>query len=115
MACLIWYGGGDDGSQVEDGDVDHGDVNSVGVTVDEDDCNDVAAAVVIILAQTVPKSGCDSEEYPASERRLSARRRACAMLAARARSGVSQAYWLLVSHGNGRRTRARGHGDDQAC
>ena len=64
MACLIWYGGGDDGSQVEDGDVDHGDVNSVGVTVDEDDCNDVAAAVVIILAQTVPKSGCDSEEYP---------------------------------------------------
>ena len=76
--CLIWYGGGDGSSQVEDDDVDHGEVDSVDA---DDDCNDVPGVVVLILAQTVPKLGCDSEEYPAFERRLSAARaraRACA-------------------------------------
>ena len=57
---------------MEDDDVDHGEVDNVDT---DDDCNDVPGVVVLILAQTVPKLGCDSEEYPAFETRHERERR----------------------------------------
>ena len=55
FSYLIRYAGGDGGSQVEDGDVDHhGDVDNV----DTDDCNEVPSVAAVILAfADCPKIG----------------------------------------------------------